>query len=274
MVGIPGTASLTDPDDGVSKLTWQWSITGANSVSVPDVTSTDDGEITGATSDTYKPKAGDVGGILTATASYFDAESAVDAATKETANQAADNAVELDTRNKPPVFGDEDPDTDGVQNTMAARKVEENTEALAGATGEADADDDAAADNSADNVGAAVTATDTKADGSAETLSYSLSGADAAKFRVRDNGQIEVAAGTELDYEGKRTYMVTVTARDPLGESSSIDVTITVTGVDEAPEKRNQGRRRSEPAPPGSLQTPTLGTWWRARRRVRTSALL
>ena len=237
VVGIPVMASLTDPDGGVSKLTWQWSITGANRVTVPDVTSTDDGDITGATSDTYKPKAGDVGGTLTATASYFDGEGDVDAATKKTAMEAADNAVELDTRNKPPVFGDEDPDTDGVQNTMAIRKVEENTKALAGATGAADADDDAlATDNSADNVGAAVTATDTKADGSVETLSYSLSGADAAKFRVRDNGQIEVAAGTKLDYETKDTYMVTVTARDPLGVSSSIDVTITVTNLDEAPE--------------------------------------
>ena len=54
---------------------------------------------------------------------------------------------------------------------------------------------------------------------------------------MRDNGQIEVAAGTKLDYETKDTYMVTVMARDPLGDSSSIDdVTITVTGVDEAPE--------------------------------------
>ena len=33
------------------------------------------GTITGATSDTYTPKAGDVGGALTATASYFDGES-------------------------------------------------------------------------------------------------------------------------------------------------------------------------------------------------------
>ena len=29
VVGIPVTASLTDPDGGISKLTWQWSITGA-----------------------------------------------------------------------------------------------------------------------------------------------------------------------------------------------------------------------------------------------------
>ena len=118
---------------------------------------------------------------------------------------------------------------------MVTRKVEENTEALAG-----DADDAALAtdnDNSADNVGAAVTATDTKADGSAETLSYSLSGGRC--------GQVP-GAGQRPDRGGRRdeaglrdqadTYMVTVTARDPLGASSSIDVTITVTGVDEAPE--------------------------------------
>ena len=42
-------------------------------------------------------------------------------------------------------------------------------------------------------------------------------------------------SGTKLDYEGKRTYMVTVTATDPLGASSSIPVTIEVTNVDEAP---------------------------------------
>ena len=85
-------------------------------------------------------------------------------------------------------------------------------------------------------MGAAVTATDTKADGLAETLIYSLGGADAAKFRVRDDGQIEVADGTKLNYETKNTYMVTVMARDPLGVSASIPVTIMVTNVDEAPD--------------------------------------
>ena len=43
VVGIPVTASLTDPDGGISKLTWQWSIAGAGSVNVTDVTSTSDG---------------------------------------------------------------------------------------------------------------------------------------------------------------------------------------------------------------------------------------
>ena len=178
------------------------------------------GAITGATSDTYKPVAGDVGGTLTAMASYFDGQSAD--ADKKTAEKVADNAVERDSRNKPPVFGDEDPDTEGVQNAMATRKVEENTEAI----------DDAATDDPADNVGAAVAATDIKANGDAETLTYSLGGADAAMFRVRDDGQIEVHGDTDLDYETKNTYMVTVMARDPLGESASIPVTIKVTDLD------------------------------------------
>ena len=217
VVGIPVTASLTDPDGGISKLTWQWN-DGSN-------------DIEDATSDTYKPVAGDVNKRLKATASYFDGQSApgdADAA-KKTAMKDAGNDVELDSRNYPPVFGDEDPDTDGVQNAMATRKVEENTEA--------NATDDATDDSvTGDNVGAAVAATDTKAGGTDETLTYSLGGADMGMFRVRDNGQIEVGAGTMLDYETKNTYMVTVMARDPLGESASIPVTIMVTDVDEAPE--------------------------------------
>ena len=49
-------------------------------------------------------------------------------------------------------------------------------------------------------------------------------------------GQISLKTGTKLDYEDRTTYMVTVTAADPDGESASVDVTIKVTDVDEAPE--------------------------------------
>ena len=52
---------------------------------------------------------------------------------------------------------------------------------------------------------------------------------------MRDNGQIEVGAGTKLDYETKQTYMVTVTAEDSFGGTASIMVTIMVTDLDEAP---------------------------------------
>ena len=53
---------------------------------------------------------------------------------------------------------------------------------------------------------------------------------------MRDSGQIEVAAGTTLDYETRQTYMVTVTAEDSFGGTASIMVTIMVTDLDEAPE--------------------------------------
>ena len=68
VVGIPVTATLKDADGGISKLTWQWSIgSGANTGGVDGVTATSD-VVEVATSDTYTPKAGDVGGALTATA--------------------------------------------------------------------------------------------------------------------------------------------------------------------------------------------------------------
>ena len=221
-VGIAVTASVTDPDGNISGLTWQWEISGAN----PDngITATEPGDIAGATSDTYTPKAGDFRGTLMATASYFDGQSAPDAS-KKTAMKGADNAVVADTRNRAPVFEDQDTEADGVQNTETTRKVEENAVAV----------DDSTTDDSADdNVGRPATANDP--DPNADDLTYTLSGADADSFTVKDNGQIEVGAGTKLDYETKQTYMVTVLAEDSYGDSASIMVTIMVTDMDEAPE--------------------------------------
>ena len=65
-------------------------------------------------------------------------------------------------------------------------------------------------------------------------LTYALSGTDAESFAIdSDTGQLMTLAA--LDYETKATYSVTVTASDSGGLSASIDVTITVTDVDEAP---------------------------------------
>ena len=231
-VGIPVTASLTDPDNSISKLTWQWYDGAVNEGNL------ETNAIEGATTDTYTPKGGadgDIGDTLVARASYTDGHGPSKSAERE-----ASNAVAVDTRNRAPAFGDEDLETDGVQNDVAARKVEENTKALAGAD-----DDDAsdATDAAADNVGLPVTAEDP--DPNADPLTYTLSGPDAGSFRVRqddtdttdadEGGQIEVGAGTKLDAETKTTYMVTVTAEDSFGATASIDVTITVTGMDEMP---------------------------------------
>ena len=237
-VGIPVTASLTDPDNNISKLTWQWTDGSAN--------------IEGATTDTYTPKAADVTNNVTleAVASYTDGHGA----SKSTTGTAA-NEVALDTRNRAPAFEDQDSETDGVQNEEAARKVEENTGA--------DAADDSATDDSADNVGGPVTAEDP--DPNADPLTYTLSGPDAGSFRVRqddtdtadadEGGQIEVGAGTKLDAEMKTTYMVTVTAEDSFGAMATIDVTITVTGVDEVPTIRRVASENQPPVFPSDTAT-------------------
>ena len=162
--------------------------------------------------------------ILRARASYTDGHGAM----KSMVGQAG-VAVVLDTRNKPPAFEDQDTETDGDQSESTTRKVEENTEALAGAAN----DDALGVDNPDDNVGSAVMAEDP--DPNEDPLIYTLNGADASLFRVRDNGQIEVGAGTKLDYETKQTYMVTLTAEDSFDASDSIMVTITVTDMDEKP---------------------------------------
>ena len=221
-VGVPVKASLTDPDGGVFGVMWVWTLSSGDPAGK------------GAMTDTYTPHADDADETLTATATYRDASDV--SMDTDPATATSSNAVALDTRNKAPEFTDEDEDTAGLQ---AKRKVDENTAAVA-------TDDNIATDTASDNVGDPVTATDTKADGTPETLVYSLSGPDSASFRVRqdnpattdadEGGQIEVASGTELDYETKDTYMVIVTARDSFGVSTSIEVTITVNEVNEPPE--------------------------------------
>ncbi|MDE2803461.1 MAG: fibronectin type III domain-containing protein, partial [Chloroflexota bacterium] len=89
------------------------------------------------------------------------------------------------------------------------------------------------AENSAGGtaVGAAVTADDPD---TGDTLTYSLSGADASSFTIDSGtGQVSVASGTVLDFEAaKNTYTVVVGAsdsKDSDGNADSVvDATITV----------------------------------------------
>lgn len=79
-----------------------------------------------------------------------------------------------------------------------------------------------------------VSAADPDADDQGE-LTYSLTGSDRFRFTITDTAQIKVGSGTTLNYEGKKTYSVTVNARDPHGLTDSIPVTINVTDKNEAP---------------------------------------
>ena len=208
-VGVALTATLDDPDGGEKDIEWQWRITGADTTNVPGApTRTPDGNIDGAESDTYTPKINDVGGTLTATVMYADAVSSGRTGTAEAANE-----VEEDTAAKAPVF---DP-------KPTSRSVPENY-----ATG----DNYGTPVVNYPNVGAVVTATDPNGD----TLTYSLGGTDAGSFDINQmSGQILVETATELDLETKATYMVTVTATDPGSLADSVDVTIKLTDMDEAP---------------------------------------
>ena len=92
------------------------------------------------------------------------------------------------------------------------------------------------AENSAagTNVGDPVTATAT-----GDTLTYTLEGPAAASFEiVSTSGQIRTKSGVTYDYETKSSYEVVVRAEDRNGGSDTIDVTITVTDVDDSPAVR------------------------------------
>ena len=88
------------------------------------------------------------------------------------------------------------------------------------------------AENSAadTSVGGPVTAADPDGD----TLGYSLLNGGGRFTILSVTGQIQVAAGAVLDYEGVNRYTVTVRATDPGNLQASIDVTITLTNVVEA----------------------------------------
>ena len=229
-VGVAITASYSDLDGGLASTEWQWWRTDAvNPVApaVPDLTVLfDSGDaawlrIEDATSASYMPVAdeSDVGRYLLAVVRYTDAKQNVGEA-RDIAGLVSVNPVAKDTRNRAPVFEDQDSDTPGTQNQTATREVAENTKA---------------------NVGNAVIAEDP--DPNADPLIYRLSGADAALFSVTDanlvddkGGQIKVKSTTKLDFETKASYTVTLTATDSFSDSASIDVTIMVTDADEEPD--------------------------------------
>jgi Leucine-rich repeat (LRR) protein len=106
--------------------------------------------------------------------------------------------------NNPPVF---------TEGTSTTRTIAENTAAGI-------------------HIGSAVSATDANGD----TLTYTLSGTDAAAFEI-DNTTGQLKTRATLDYETKATYTVTITASDG-SLTDTITVTINVTDIDEDPSNR------------------------------------
>ncbi len=153
----------------------------------------------GTSSPSHTPVDGDVGYHLRATASYTDVHGP-----GKTAQAESTQAVQAGA-NRPPEF----------DSATAAREVPENTEA-------------------GENIGAPVTATDPD---TGDTPAYTLEGADLDSFDIDSaSGQIQTKSGVTYDHESKSSYSVTVKADDNNGGTATIDVTITVTDVDEPPE--------------------------------------
>ena len=90
------------------------------------------------------------------------------------------------------------------------------------------------------------------ATGGGGALRYILDGPDAAALGLdADSGQLRTRSGVVYDHEAMARYALTVTASDPSGDMASIDVTVTVTDVDEPPGE--PGAPRTEVASPTRL---------------------
>ena len=178
--------------------------------------------IDGAKSDTYTPVKSpttNVGQCLQATATYTDSNGSGKTMSAISTNSVVDN---LD--NGLPEFK-EGGDKPVMQ---ATRYIIEN------------ADDDALVVANLNGTTPVSTSDQVMAidpNGAVDVLTYTLGGRDKDSFDIAsDTGQITVKTGTKLDYEKKKSYMVTVTATDPSLAFATIDVTINVVNVNEPPE--------------------------------------
>ena len=234
--GIPITATLEDPDGGLSNVRWQWHTSGNDQLGSP-VPGAD------ATSQTYIPldvHATPTRFFLQAHVTYNDnasveddpATTVVDEFDHKLFVNSANQVQVKDDSNETPQFTDQDPNSPGKQTTrQIPERMDSNGEAVQPSVvqGPVTATDEPEANNDA-----------------GEVLTYSMSGPDAGLFTIDRGtdsdatpamvaGQIRVAEGTELDYESRKTYTVVVTATDPSLATDQITVTIEVTDFDEDP---------------------------------------
>ncbi|MCY4422344.1 MAG: cadherin domain-containing protein, partial [Acidimicrobiaceae bacterium] len=207
---------LTDSDNNPYPRSWQWARADAKDGRYTDIPD--------ATSAAYTPVAADAGKWLRATATYTDGQGA-----KKTAGAVTASTVAASVTNQSPVF---DPKT-------AARSVDENSP-----PGTA--------------VGLPVAAA--QDDDSGDTLTYTMTGPDAEHFSF-NAATLQITTKSALDHESKSAYSVAVNVSDSktadglpsTGIDDTIEVTITVTDVDEA------GTVAFDPARPFLGQAITAG---------------
>ena len=214
----PITASLTDPDGGVTGLIWQWSKAQVD----PPTTQNPRTEIPTATSPTYMPTNDDTSFFLHAAATYRDAKNntTTDTATRAAVVTAAHAVLEVEDQKRPPAFPQDVTEVEVAENSPSTTYVGE-------ALGEANDPD----------IGT--------------TLTYTLVGDDAKYFALAPNTrQIVVGHPTILDKEDdkKNTYTVELKASDG-ALSDTLMVTITVTDRNEAPSMPVEAKGAPAPDP-------------------------
>ncbi len=217
----PITADLTDPDGGVTGVTWAWTRSQIN----PPFTA--DANITDPLIDTYTPTNEDTSFFLRVTATYMDARNDADDTDDRTAVATTTYAVlEVENQQRPPEFSGE----------TATRMVAENTP-------------------STTFVGDLLPLAMDADDPQGSSLTYTLEGDDTEFFELlsTDDGddgiaytdddtystQIRVKLHDEahdLDHEDRNgMYEVVLKVTDDSDLEDTITVTITVTDRNEAP---------------------------------------
>ena len=209
-VGAKLVATLTDPTgiiiDPDHSVNWvlQKSETGVPG-SWSQISSVDQD----SASFEYTPVDADAGHFLRVTAHYWDRQN--DSARRNLHSVTPNPVSSAEPTNVSPAFDE------GASTT---RTVAEN-----------------AAHN--DTIGTAIAATDSD---EGDTLTYGLTGIDAGRFSIDDScGQISLGAHTELNYEAKDSYSISVQVRDSKDahgdpdteRDAQIAVTVQVTNVDE-----------------------------------------
>ncbi len=215
----PITAELTDPDGGVTGVTWQWARSQLNPPVGPDPQ-----DIVDAMSDTYTPTNDDRSYFLKVTATYMDAKNNdSDDATARTVEVTAMHAVlEVEDLKREPAFPQEDAiEVEVAENSPSTTYVGE------------------AIDEAVDP-------------DKGTTLTYSLEGDDAASFALADTSQIQIEVGhpAELNKEKKNSYTVMLKASDGALDDT-LTVTIKVTDRNEAPSRpvESTGAPAPDPTP-------------------------
>ena len=240
--GVAITATITDEDStqadysDLTSLEWEWARGSSRTGSFMEIEGNDPTD-SGNTS-VYTPGPSDIGRYLRVTVTYTDPEGSG----KEESEVSYARVLASRSSNTAPVI--EDSEGAEITETTITRDVDENSAA-------------------GTPVGGRILVGNTEND----VLTFTLSGTDADKFVIDQNGQISVGAGTVLDTEqtsspNNATFTVAVTVADGNFEGSttasdysdSIEVTITAENVQEDPEL--EGKASVEHAELTPIATP------------------